>query len=420
METMQHIKSIGMPAESAASAMWQSIRIILGAGLGMFLNIGPVLLFTFGLFIAPISRQTGWSTVSLAAAIGPAMLLTAVLQPAIGFLVDRYGVRRVSLLSLLMFGGSLIALGVLPESERTFAIFLCVATCFGAAQTPLPYSCLVSCWFDKHRGLALGVALAFSGLGVTVWPHVASELIVASDWRDAYAGMGIIVLALGGVAAYLIKDVPRQRLVGVTEAQLPADGMTMRESLRRRTFWLLIGVAFSISAIITGASMHLPSMLVAHGASLRGAASAASIVGVSSIMSRLLIGVALDRIFAPLIAFVVFLAPALGCMLLVDAHAAAIIPAAALLGVGLGAEADVLAYVASRVFGVKCFGAIYGVLMVVFLMGTSAGPALFARALSGHDGYHTALLLSATIGAVAACLMLMVKKRDFRYGLTRP
>lgn len=391
-------------------------RIVLAGGLGMFLNLGPVILFTYGIFIRPISAQTGWSTLSLASAIGPAMLITALSQPAIGYLLDRHGARKFSLVSIGAFGLGIVALGALPSSARSFSWCLALATLLGAGQTPLPYSFLVSRWFDRGRGTALGIALAFSGLGVTIWPAVVGHLLATISWRQTYMALGGMVLALGALAVALIREPARNAARESAGNASPREGVPLRAAMATGSFWLLVVVAFVIAAEVTGATVHLPAMLAAHGASPQAAASLASVLGIASIVSRLFIGVALDYVFAPLVGFVVFAATATGCLLLVHATAGAPVVAAVLLGIGLGAEADILAFIASRIFGVRYFGSIYGVLMVVFLLGTSAGPALFAVALNGHGGYPAALLGSAIAGACAACLTLALRRRAFKYG----
>lgn len=402
---------------NAPRKAWDSLRIIIGAGIGMFLNIGPVLLFTFGLFIMPINKETGWSTVSLASAIGPAMLVTALLQPAIGYLLDRFGIRRCALISFALFGTSLCALGLGPQTQVTFTIFLVLATFMGAAQTPLPYSYLIARSFDKQRGLALGVVLSFSGLGVAVWPLIVGGLLTTFSWRQAYLAIGIIVLVLGALAVLLIRDPLSASSDGRPSVQpgINADGMTLREAIATGPFWCLVVVFFIMSAIITGGTVHLPALLVSQGLTLQMAASFASVVGITSIAARLVIGWALDRFNAPIVSFAVFLAPAIGSLLLWDGGVSAFV-CAALLGIGLGAEADVLAYIASRAFGTKHFGKVYGALMVVFLIGVSAGPALFAYALDGHGGYPMALLLSGLAGTGAAALMLCWRPKHLSYG----
>lgn len=408
-------------AGTPAGSMWPPVRTIAGAGLGMFSNLGPVLLFTFGLFMKPIASTSGWSTSALASIIGPAMLLTALAQPFMGILLDRVGEARFSLISTLAFAIGLISLGAIPHTQFAFGICLGVATLMGAGQTPLAYTSVISRHFDKNRGLALGVALSFSGIGVSVWPHAAGYLIESANWRLAYITLGLFVLAIGLVVSWLLKSPDRSARHPLAETELPpSDGMTLRAAVRTQPYWILVAVFFVMSAVITGAVVHLPALVIADGAGLQTAATFSSCIGLSSIAARFAVGAALDRFHPPLVAALVFLAPALGCVLLYHHTETSTWVAAILIGIGFGAEADVLGFIVSRVFGLRHFGAVYGTFMVVFLVGVSAGPAAFAFALSGHGGYPAALALAATAGIISAFASLLLRRRDFRYRTAPP
>ncbi|TCW78803.1 hypothetical protein C5O80_31435 [Burkholderia sp. SRS-46] len=412
METIE--RPVANPHGNAilTTASWQSFRIIVGAGLGMFLNLGPVLVFSFGMFLRPIADQTGWRVAVIAAAMAPALLLTAILQPLTGILLDRYGPRRFAFLSIMAFAAGLILLGAIPWSEASFIGLLVFATCLGAGQTPLPYAHLISERFNERRGLALGVTLSFSGIGIAVWPHLASRLLGAGNWRIAYVGLGCLTVAFGTLAILMLARVPARAMPCVDRPDMSIGGTDLRGALRRRAFWILAVSFFAMSAIITGSTIHIPAILIEKGLTLHDAASASSMVGIASVLSRLLVGAALDKLPPSKVTFLVFLAPAVGSFGLLTLSGTDTKMAAMLVGIGLGAEADALAYITSRAFGIEHFGKIYGALMAAFLFGTSAGPAYFAYFLAGHGGYHAALEVSTILGAFAALLVLSLRKRD--------
>lgn len=415
MDAFREVAGIG--ARPRGQSGWSSVRTVTGAGLGMFSNLGPVLLFTFGLFIKPIANATGWSPSLLASVIGPAMLITAVTQPAIGAVLDRIGGARFSLIFSVAFAIGLITLGTVPHSALGFTICLGIATLSGAGQTPLAYTYVVNRRFDKNRGLALGVALSFSGIGVSVWPHVAGYLIARYDWRTAYVVLGVAVLLIGSLVSWLLKSSEGEGVQGrvADEPPAPGIGMTLREAIRTRAYWLLVAIFFVMSAVITGAVVHVPAIVISDGGELQRAATFSSVIGISSIVARFIVGFCLDRFHTPFVTLCVFLAPAIGCVLLHEHSEVMILGAALLIGVGFGAEADVLGYIVSRVFGLKHFGSIYGTFMVIFLLGVSAGPAAFAFALSGHGGYPIALNWAAATGIISACMSLTLRNADFRY-----
>ncbi|SUA92797.1 MFS transporter [Pandoraea pulmonicola] len=394
---------------------WPAVRVLLGAGVGMFLTIGPVLVFTFGIFLEPVARLNTWSAVRLASAVGPALLIVALIQPATGTILDKYGPKRFALVAIPVFALGLIGVGALPHTESGFIGCLVLAICLGAGQTPVVYSYLVSEWFDRHRGLALGFVLSFSGLGVAAWPGIAGYLITVAGWRMAYVILGVIVLTVGTFAAVcLIRDPAdaRRSSHGTTAVR---DGLALKDAVRHRGFWILATSFFIMAAVTTGAVVHMPAMLMGKGLSLQSAASMSGLVGVASIIACWLIGAVLDRVFPPLVTCLVLLCPALGCWVLHAFGFTGAPVAALLIGVGLGAEGDALGYVASRIFGLKHFGAVYGALMVVFLLGAAAGPAMFAFCLAGYGGYASALPLSAATGTCAALMVLLIRRSDFQY-----
>ncbi|AJC22889.1 MFS transporter [Pandoraea pulmonicola] len=387
------------------------MRTLLGAGLGMFLNLGPVLVFSFGIFLRPIASHTGWSVAAIASTMAPALVITAALQPMSGVLLDRYGARRFALLSLAAFACGLALLGSTPWNETSFLCFLVLATCLGAGQTPLPYARLVAEQFDRRRGLALGIALSFSGVGIAIWPQIAKVLLDAFSWRGAYVGLGALTAIMGALAILTLPQTPLRDASATVQVTRPEQGEDLRGALRRPVFWILAVSFFTISAVITGSTIHAPAILIERGQTVDAATTMASIVGIASVVSRLLVGAALDGRSPFKVTFFVFLAPALGTLLLSRLENGTWL-AALLIGVGLGAEADTLAYLTSRVFGMRHFGKIYGALMAAFLVGTSVGPAYFAYFLAGHGGYEAALMASAISGAIAAFLVLTLRQPD--------
>src|ERR1700746_2107974 len=183
--------------------------VVAGAGLLMFVNLGPVLYYTSGVFTQAITDDTGWTRGTIAAAGFPANLLITFTLPLVGWAVDTYGTRRIALLSSILFAIGMLLLGQFSQTPGLFAFLLVVAYACGFALTPLPYAQIVSGWFDKRRGLALGLMLTMSGLGTALLPPLSSALITQFGWRHAYMVLGLIVFAIGAFAAFtLLRDPP--------------------------------------------------------------------------------------------------------------------------------------------------------------------------------------------------------------------
>jgi MFS family permease len=147
--------------------------VVLAAGIGSFLSYGPVIAFTFGVFIKPLSEEFGWQRADISLGFSLSLLMLSATAPLTGRLVDRVGARAVIVPSVLLFGAGVSCFSVLSGSLWQFyALYLALGVVAVGAAT-LPYLSVVSHGFDKRRGLALGLAMIGVGLGAFVMPSLA-------------------------------------------------------------------------------------------------------------------------------------------------------------------------------------------------------------------------------------------------------
>lgn len=402
--------------QAEAMAPWLAVRIVLGAGLGMYINLGPVLLYTFGVFLKPIAADTGWDRTLISGAFGPAMFLVGLTAPLVGQKLDRYGPRRFVAVSALLFAAGLFVLGLAPHSAGGFAACLVLAMVLGSGLTPLPFSHVISSWFDARRGLALGLALSISGIAVATVPPLAATLIAHFGWRLSYVLLGAMVLLIGlSTSRWLLED-PAAVVAGESAPPPISEGLTLREALRTRTFWLLAFGLLFISTAVAAGTVHLPALLGDRGVPPTRAAFIMSVVGASMIVGRIAIGALIDRAFAPHVSALVFLAPLVGHALLTGSGAGLnAIVAAAMFGLGLGAELDVFPYMTSRAFGVRHFGQVYGAMLVAFTSGLALGAAIVGALYGRFGQYDQALWIAGAFAVVSAASMLFLRRADFPF-----
>ena len=169
-----------MDRSSSRSSHWP---IVIASTVALVVGNGPVLLFTFGVFLKPIAEQMDWQrgTVSLGVAI--ALTFAGLVTPLVGRFIDRWGVQRVLLLSITVFALSVAAISLAPANVVGFVALYALAGLLSSGQAPLPYAKAITSRFDAHRGLALGIAMAGVGIGTSLMPQVASFLINTFDWR---------------------------------------------------------------------------------------------------------------------------------------------------------------------------------------------------------------------------------------------
>ena len=233
----------------------------------------------------------------------------------------------------------------------------------------------------------------------------------------AFAGIGTLIFAVGILIVIpLFRDTPEE--LGLTPDNLPTDpqtagvhptttsGLTSVAALRTRQFWLM-ATAFSVVAMtVVGTAAHLFPLLIDRGIAPGTAALGVSVMGLTLIFGRVWAGYLMDRHFAPHVAIGFICGPIAGCLLLAGGAGGPFAFVAAVgIGLGIGAEIDIIAYLISRYFGLKSFGVLYGYLFGAFLIGGGIGPPLMGY---GHDlwGTYAFVLYAFAVVSILACVLL--------------
>lgn len=393
-------------------------RIVLVAGIGLFMGYVPIIGFTFSVFFNPLSREFNWSRAEVSLAFSLSLLVLSLALPTAGRLVDRFGARRVILSSAALFGLGLISFYFLsPRLWHFYAVYLILGM-VGGGVSPVPYYKVISHWFDKRRGLALGLAMAGAGLGHFVLPSFAYLLIAEAGWRAAYLVLGLMVMLVTiPVVGLFLKETPQSLGLwpdGEAGARAALErggsrkqGLTWREARRTGTFWLMCAAFFLVSTCLTGCLIHMVPMLTDRGLSAQSAAFAVSLIGGATLLGRLGTGYMLDRFFAAYVAVILFCGAALGVLLLWGGASEALAFAAAILiGLGMGAEGDLMAYLVGRYFGLRAFGEIYGYVLAIYTLGALLGPVLMGLNFDLLGSYHPILEIFVLVTLLGAGLMV--------------
>jgi len=399
--------------------------IIAACIVGIAANPGQAAFGSLGLFIVPLGEEFSWNRGEISLASTVFTVTLALSLPIIGKLVDRFGTRKVLMPSIVLFGSLLAAIPLLTSELWHFiGLFLLIGS-LGAGANALAYLRTISAWFDRRRGLALGLAMAGGGLGYALVPPLVQYLIDEYGWRAGYFALAAVVLVIALPIVFLIlRETPEEMGLQPDGDVVEADhdsaelaiGMTRSEALRTRTFWLLAFIFAALTFSLYGLLQHLVPMLTDRGMDTSAAALAASTIGISIVFARVLIGYLIDRIFAPRVALVCFLLSALSLALLASgAVGATAFLAAVLAGLSIGAELDLLAFLASRYFGLKSFGEIYGLLFASFLVGASIGPVAYGYGYETSGSYVTMLALCCIL-ILCACVVCAVLPAYTRFG----
>jgi len=398
--------------------------IVFASVLGLLVGNGPIMQFTFGVLLAPISREFGWNRGTVSSAIVVGLWMTGIATPFVGRLVDRFGIRPVALPAIALFSLATASVALVPASPAAFTALYALMGLGAAGQTPLIYAKAISARFDEKRGLALGIAMAGVGLGAAVVPQFAQALIGVAGWRGAYAGLGGLTFALAfpAVALFIGRQAPAPPVSDVlaqnrSATQMP--GLTGYQAVRTATFWRLAISFFIVAAATGGAIAHIVPLLTDRGVSPQTATRLLTLAGLALIAGRLLAGYLLDRVFAPYVTAAFFLAPLIGiAVLLVASEPQPAAIGTLLVGIGLGAEVDLIAFLLSRYLGMRSFGEIYGYFFAIFMLGAGLGP--FAMGVSFDRTGSYKLMLVCFGLALAPASLMMLRLGPYAYPARRP
>jgi MFS family permease len=390
--------------------------VVVACLVALIVNGGAVVIFTFAVFLKPISAELGWSRGALGGALALATASTAVMLPLIGRLIDRWGVQPVLLPGAVVFALATAAMSLLNGSA--FVLFGLYAA-FGllaATTTPMGYSKAVASWFDKQRGLALGVAMAGVGLGTAIVPALAGRFIAAFGWRIAWVALAVFVFALSvpAVAAFVKEPLQADRANKLTLNRL-LPGLTARQAaFGTRTFWSLTFAFLLTAGAVNGTLAHIVALLTDRGVPAEQATATLAAAGLAIIVGRVLAGYCMDRFNGPMTAAVFFTLPFLGILLLLGGGGGALpFVGSILCGLGVGAEVDLMGFFVSRYFGLRAFGEIYSYMFALVAIASGGGAALMGLVYDRAHSY--APMLIAFDAALGVSVILVARLGPYVY-----
>ena len=405
VEADMHLVTAVEPSEFESSYFgW---RVVLAACLGVMAGFGSLFVYTFSVFVKPLSAQFGWSREAISAGFAIAAVTLGLASPLLGRLIDRFGPRRIILPCMTIYASGILSLALLRFGLWQFYLTCFVLGAVGNGAAHLAYSRSISTWFNRRLGTALAFVMVGAGLGATILPVVAQSAITRAGWRPAYAALGGIAFLLGLPLSWRYiqeRGDRRRKSTPATHA-----GVSWQQGLQRSPFWIVTAILFVSSISMNGAITHLSPLLTDHGLTTAKAALCASILGGSSLLGRVAVGWALDRFFGPHVALAINAITALGIFLLgrADGFVAGGV-AAALVGIGAGGEAAITPYLLTKYFGLRAFSTLYGFTWTFYAAAGAIGPVILGRAFDATGSYTSLLpLLAVALGVMALTNFLL-------------
>lgn len=384
-------------------------RVVLAACFGVMAGFGSLFVYTFAVYVKPLSAEFGWSREEISRGFGFAAVTLGLISPLLGRWLDRFGPRRVILPCMLVFSCAMASLGLLRPHLWQFYLTCVLLGAVGNGAAHLAYSQSISTWFQQRLGMALAIVMMGAGLGAMILPLVAQTITSRSGWRASYASLGCIAALLGLPLTwrYVHERIQTRR----DAAPVVHSGATWQQGLRSYAFWIIVAVLFVGSISMNGAITHLVALLTDRGITPKEAALCASTLGGSSLLGRIGVGWLLDRFFGPRVAFVVTLIAGAGLFLLARASGfSAGCLGASLIGIGAGGEAAITPYLLTRYFGLRAFATLYGLTWTFYAAAGAIGPIILGRAFDATGSYASLLTTLAGATAVAAAVLLLLPK----------
>lgn len=399
---------------STVSGSRSSQSYVVATAFLSLLAIVGFALYGLPFFYDFMMKEFGWSRIIVTSGNAMSKLLVAPLFGFIaGWMIDRYGPRRLMMAGALMAGVALIGLSFMSSLWMFyfFYVFNALGYVFGG---PLPCQVLISRWFEKNRGKAMGIAYLGIGTGFMLVPLISEGLERNFGWHNALCGLGILVIFIAFPMSFFIKEPSEESTISAKKEVIVPIG----NILKSPNFYLLaIGSMCSIAAV-GGTNQHLKLYLRDLNFTQSQAAHIMSLVALSSLAGRVLMGWLADLFPRKYIMILIYVIVASAIpLLLIPDFPGRIYIFAVVFGIGLGGDYMIIPLMAGDLFGVRALGRTMGIILVADGMAESLSPmmvgALYNNILKSYATGFIVLICVAVAGAfIVSFLPKTVENKD--------
>lgn len=400
--------------------------IVAVALLCMFISAGAVV-YSFPLFYKPLAAEFEWSRSTISIAFTIHFVIQALTLPFVGKIIDHYGARKVIALGAVISGFGFLWLAFMQDLWSFYGGYAVIGLGM-AAMGMVPATRTVSNWFTKRRGLALGIMSAGLGIGAAVVaPVFGAYLIPNFGWRASYLALAILTWVLIIPTALLvIKERPADMGLYADGAEAPevvveaslssqvSKGWTLSSGLKTLTFWLIVLAFTFASSSHIAAIQHQVNHLTDIGFPMTTAAIALGVVGLGSGIGKIFFGWLCDRMPVKHAAAISFALQLAAIIVLINVKSisplAMIWLYASLLGLGVGGWLPTMSMLISRNFGLSAYGAIFGAVNLVPMLGCALSPLVAAQMFDTMQTYFWVFVVFIVLFTVAIFLVLQVRR----------
>ena len=383
--------------------------LIQGIGVGTFV--------AFGVFFKPLLAEFGWSRATISGASSLAFLLMGFLGILAGNLNDKFGPRIVMAVTGVFYGSGHF---LLSQINSVWQLYLFFGLVVGIGLSSIDVIALTTTarWFVRRRGMMTGLVKVGTGAGQLIMPLLASILIIDYGWRYAYIFIGIIVLVFVIGSGQLLRRDPGQmgqlpdggRETATGQLDPSEGGLSLKEALRSGQFWMVCFICFLAGYCMLTIMVHIVPHATDIGIEQIKSAGVLSTIGGVSMVGRLSIGIAIDRIGnkkSMIICFILLIASFF--WLLVVGETWMLYLFAMVYGIAHGGFFTVISPVVAELFGIGSHGVLFGIVAFSLTVGGAIGPVVAGHIFDIIRSYTLVFLILAGVSIAGLFLTVFLK-----------
>jgi MFS family permease len=387
--------------------------LIQGIGIGSYI--------AYGVFFPSLLAEFGWSRTTISGASSVAFLLMGFLGILAGNLNDKMGPRIIMTITGVFLGCSYLLLSRLNAVWQLYVFYGLVAGIGLSSIDVIPLSTTAR-WFVVRRGIMTGLVKVGTGAGQLVMPLLAALCITHLGWRGAYVVIGMIVLVfIIGSGQLLRRDPGQTGQFSDGHKKPPAgpnpgaeSGLSYQQALRNRQFWMLCTLnLLAVSSMLT-ILVHIVAHATDIGIATMKAAGVLSTIGGVSMLGRLAVGFAIDRIGTRKCLKICLIILILSFLWLQVARSMWMLYGfAAIYGIAHGGIFTVISPIVAELFGIRSHGALFGIVAFSGTVGGAIGPVLAGLVFDMTRSYHVTFMVLLGLASISFLLALLLKPANF-------
>ena len=403
------------------------LRIYRGyvAALLVFLSTGlsiGMTQYSFGEFAGPLQERYGWNQTELNLSL-TFSFISGILAPAIGWLTDRFGVRPVMFVSLVLIAVGFVLRPWITELWHWYTLSALVYAGFPGA-TVLPAGKIVGLWFPNSMGRMTGIVVSGNNFGGMTMPPLAATVIALFSWQWAYIVFGVIMVGLASAVMLYLREKPRDVEVETRRTRRPRPasnassvrgGMSVKDAVKTWAFWLtligLVAATFTYQGVLTQLRQHFGESGFAPAA----ATSAVTFIATMGIASKIAFGRASERFSARrmTVLSVAFQAVGVAMMILPFGGVPLIVAGIFIYSLGFGGLGALIVLVVQQTFGLREYASLMGLYQFAQIISISGGPVLAGRVHDETGSFNLAFAIIVGIFVFGMVTLWLAKQPNW-------